>query len=229
MDESGNKEKAFDLPAAQACLEENRPDEAVKMAEMRLIHAPEDVDAKIVLCQGLLRQGKLERLNGVLRGVDETISRLARVYLHLGELCRNSGLSAESQNFLEKYKTLTAALPPDAATAAVEALPVSPAGNEMLADAEVELSPEFCTITLADLYVKQGHLPQAREVLETILAKAPGNDEASKKLTEVDRLLTKDAPFDSDQAKVAEGDADAAIMAELEGWLQRIAALRSAS
>ncbi|MBN1546782.1 MAG: hypothetical protein JW902_09000, partial [Syntrophaceae bacterium] len=84
------KEETFDPTSAQALLDENRHEEAVKMAEERLEQVPEDIDAKIILCQGLLRLGKLERLQMLLRDVDETICRLSRVYLRLGELCRNS-------------------------------------------------------------------------------------------------------------------------------------------
>ena len=191
MDTDRPDEKRFDPQEAQVFLNENRYDDAVKMAEARLAQVPGDVEATIVLCQGLLRLGKLDRLRELLKEVDDTIGRLSQVYQQLGTLCGKSGLNAESLNFFNKYNTLTAALSPEENWHLPEATV-----NDQVEEADVEgkgdISPEFYTITLADLYTQQGHYAMAKEVLEVILAKEPDDAQVSRKLAELAKLMTGD-------------------------------------
>jgi len=227
MDTDRPDEKRFDPQEAQVFLNENRYDDAVKMAEARLAQVPGDVEATIVLCQGLLRLGKLDRLGELLKEVDDTIGRLSQVYQQLGTLCGKSGLNAESLNFFNKYNTLTAALSPEENWRLPEA-----AVNVQVEEADVEekgdISPEFYTITLADLYTQQGHYAMAKEVLEVILAKEPDDAQVSRKLAELAKLMTGD---DSRPATLSldagAADSKSAILAELEKWLTRLSQLRS--
>lgn len=226
MNADGTEEMAFDAEQAQVCLEESRHEEAVKMAEARLAQSPGDVEAIMILCQGLLRLGKLDRLQGLLHEVDEKIGRLSRVYLRLGELCGKSGLHAESLNFFHKYNTLVAAISPDENWRMPET-PVEMADDDDVSG-EGDISPEFYTVTLADLYMRQGHLPLAREVLEGILAQEPGNEQASTKLTALVKLMTVEG--DDPESAVVEADSitvNAAMVSELEGWLAQVGRLRS--
>jgi len=222
------EEATFNVKRAQACLDDNRFAEAVEMAEARLTCMPEDVDAKIILSQGLLRLGKLERLRELLKGIDERIGRLSLVYLRLGELCQQSGLNAEADNFLGKYNTLAAVLSPDEKQPPAEVPLESNEGNGVEPEEAGDIYPEFYTVTLADLYIRQGHLTLARKVLETILLKEPGNEQASIKLTELDKLLTVagTAP-EPETAEPALDGMNAAIVSELEGWLAKMARMRS--
>ena len=57
--------------------------------------------------------------------------------------------------------------------------------------ASVSISSEFYTVTLAELYIRQGHLDSARNVLETILKENPVHETALFKLREVEDLLRK--------------------------------------
>jgi uncharacterized protein HemY len=228
MNADDTKETAFDSQQAQSCLDENRHEEAVRMAEARLAQSPGDVEAMIILSQGLLRLGKLERLHGLLREVDETIGRLSQVYLRLGALCGKSGLHAESLNFYHKYNTLDAAISPEDNSLLPE-MPVEATDDEGESGEEPgDISPEFYTITLADLYLRQGHLPLAREVLEAILTKEPENEQASTKLAALDNLMTVgEVNPDSDVPEGGVIDVNAALVSELEGWLARVGRLRS--
>jgi len=228
MNDQGTKETAFNIKQAQTCLDENRFGDAVEMAETWLARVPEDVEAKIILSQGLLRLGKLDRLRDLLGEVDEKIGRLSLVYLRLGELCRKSGLNTEADNFLGKYNTLSAVLSPDEKQLFTDA-PFEGGGDEEAGREEAgDIYPEFYTVTLADLYVRQGHLTLARNVLETILTKEPGNEQASMKLTELVKLLTvPEAVPESTTVHPALAGANAAIVSELEGWLTQVARMRS--
>lgn len=220
-------EKRFDSQEAQVFLNENRYDDAVKMAEARLAQVPGDVEATIVLCQGLLRLGKLDRLRELLKEVDDTIGRLSQVYEQLGTLCGKSGLHAESLNFFHKYNALTAALSPEENWRLPDATV-----NVQVEEADVEekggISSEFYTLTLADLYTQQGHYAMAKEVLEVILAKEPDDAQASRKLAELAKLMTGDGSRPATVSLDAgAADSKSAILAELEKWLTRLSQLRS--
>ena len=160
MDTDRPDEKRFDPQEAQVFLNENRYDDAVKMAEARLAQVPGDVEATIILCQGLLRLGKLDRLRDLLKEVDDTIGRLSQVYQQLGTLCGKSGLNAESLNFFHKYNALTVALSPEENWRLPETT-VNVEVEEADVEEKGEISPEFYTITLADLYTQQGHYAMA--------------------------------------------------------------------
>lgn len=222
------EKQVFSPEQAQACLDENRYDEAVKMAEVRLEEAPGDVEAMIILCQGLLRLGKLDRLRALLAEVDETIGRLSQVYQQLGTLCGKSGLNVEALNFLHKYNALAAALSPEGNWRLPEATGDLADEEEESVEAGGEISPEFYTTTLADLYIQQGHHAMAKEVLEVILAKEPANEQVSRKLADLAKLMTvDDIPMISEPAEVESLAVNGAILAELERWLARVSRLRS--
>jgi predicted Zn-dependent protease len=230
MNTDGIKQMTFDSQQAQACLDENRHEEAVKMAEAWLADSPGDVEAIIILSQGLLRLGKLDRLQGLLREVDERIGGLSRVYLRLGELCGKSGLNAESLNFFHKYNTLSASISSEENGRLLET-PAEVTDDEGESEEETgDISHEFYTVTLADLYISQGHLSLAREVLTAVLAKEPKNDQALTKLAELDKMMTAGGVLS--ESAVADADVietNAAIVFELEGWLARIGRIRSPS
>lgn len=228
MNDQGTKEPAFDVKQAQMCLDENRFGDALEMAETWLARVPEDVDAKIILSQGLLRLGKLDRLRGLLGEVDKKIGRLSLVYLRLGELCRQSGLNTEADNFLNKYNGLSAAICPDEKARLTDASGESEEADDTEREAADDIYPEFYTVTLADLYVRQGHPALARNVLEAILKKEPGNQQASMKLTELVKLLTVAGAVPEPTTVHREGGSpNAAIVSELEGWLAKVTRLRS--
>jgi len=227
MDTDRPDEKRFDPQEAQVFLNENRYDDAVKMAEAQLAQVPGDVEATIILCQGLLRLGKLDRLRELLKEVDDTIGRLSQVYQQLGTLCGKSGLHAESLNFFHKYNALTVALSPEENWRLPETT-VNIEVEEADVEEKGEISPEFYTVTLADLYTQQGHYAMAKKVLEVILAKEPGDAQVSRKLAELANLMTggdgllRVVSTDADDA-----DKKSAILAELEKWLTRLNRLRS--
>jgi len=222
-------EKCFDPQEAQGFLNENRYDDAVKMAETWLAQVPGDVEATSILCQGVLRLGKLDRLHELLKEVDSTIGRLSQVYRQLGTLCGKSGLNAESLKFFHKYNALTAALSPEESRLLPETT-VNVSVEEADVEEKGEISPEFYTITLADLYTQQGHYAMAKEVLEVILAKKPDDVQVSRKLAELANLMTGgDGLLRGASTDAGAADSSSAILAELEKWLTRLSRLRSST
>lgn len=69
------------------------------------------------------------------------------------------------------------------------------------------------TLTMADLYVKQGLVDQARTIYESILARDPENDAVREKLLTIARPSEEPAPVsETGNPKIA----------RLEGWLSKI-------
>jgi len=77
------------------------------------------------------------------------------------------------------------------------------------------------TITMADLYAKQGLIDEARDIYEDILARDPGNEGVRAKLEE---LLPSPPPAGEKVPQADEGAVFAGNpkVARLEGWLARV-------
>ena len=101
------------------------------------------------------------------------------------------------------------------AVAAAEA--EAPRQGDLPAGVEASEAPEdFLTVTLAELYIRQGHLRQAESVLEKIVRREPQNDRAAGLLRDVRGRL---------QPATA-SPKDAAVAAELSRWLDNVGRLR---
>ena len=220
-----NPQPPFVLLEAWDCLAENRPADAVQMADAWLAHHPRNPEAKIILSQGLLRMGKLERLHQLLRNVDYEIEQLSLTYHHLGELCRQSGLSAESERFCKKYDSIKKALSfADVVLSEEEIIVYKEDKTEDVEEDPIEdIYPEFHTVTLADLYIAQGHFERAKAVLDDILSRDPKNEEAAIKLAEANKTMALFGKvFDPPVALGERTPNNKLIIAKLEGWLSSI-------
>ena len=79
--------------------------------------------------------------------------------------------------------------------------------------------PEFHTITMAELYMSQGHFERARTVLDNILSRDPQNEEIIKKLLEIDKAMSL---HDDVFSFPSDADDNRPLIARLEEWLSRI-------
>jgi predicted Zn-dependent protease len=218
---------SFVLLEAWDCLAENRSADAVQMADAWLAHNPKNVEAKIILSQGLLRMGKLDRLHQLLGDVDNDMKQLSLIYLRLGELCRQSGLYAEAERFSKKYDALKKALSlVDVVLSEEEITSGEEYPEENTEEESGDIYPEFHTVTLADLYLAQGHFERARAVLNDILSRDPNNEEAVKKLAETGSA-SSDTAFDLPSAPAKDILNNGHLIAKLEGWLSRISPRQS--
>ena len=107
---------------------------------------------------------------------------------------------------------------PEARSEAVAAAEAeAPRQGDVPAGGEASEAPEdFLTVTLAELYIRQGHLRQAESVLEKIVRQEPQNDRAAGLLRDIrDRLQP-----------VTASPKDAAVEAELSRWLDNVGRLR---
>ena len=110
-----------------------------------------------------------------------------------GSLCLKKGMEEEARTFFQKFRVLNPASPVTAEMAAR----LGDGGAMQEADAEPEtadagteegpsdIPDDFQTVTLAELYIRQGHPTQAVEVLEAILRRDPQHEKAAEKLREL--------------------------------------------
>lgn len=211
------------LACIESCLERNNFQTVCELAQARLQNLPGDVDAKLALCHALIRMGRLGEGLELLSQVEDAVISLGRIYASLGDTCQQSGLIAESIRYYERYITLD---PLSRKSEEIrKKLRVLRKDHIQTEEQEVpedgDPAPEFCTLTMADLYIKQGHLDMAERVLERIVKREGQNEEASLKLAEV-RAKQREKIVAAFSEKKKER-----IIAELERWLGNLGRMKA--
>jgi len=185
---------------------------AEEIARDRLHIFPCDTDAKIILGRALLGMGKNEEGAGILEDVAADIRRWSRIFKVLAERYAAQGAPEKSDRALEIFAAVSG-------TGKDRNSPLTPeegkgAGGEadqISAPEEVGvISPDFRTVTLAELCIRQGHLEAAKAMLVEILARDEGNLKAAERLREVDAMLKKTSGKSKD------------VLRDLQGWLKKI-------
>ncbi|HTZ38728.1 MAG TPA: hypothetical protein VMB77_01120 [Syntrophales bacterium] len=171
---------------AEAYLEQD-PTRAVNLALERLRIYPDDMDAKIILGIGWYRKGEMEPALEVLRGIVEDVVRWSPVFHILSELSRERGLDDVADQASRIYMSLNPESPEAIAKLEDrlrrESRSYTEPGPEKT-DEEVGLprAADFKTLTLADLYTRQGYRELAEALLKEILASDPENRDALERL-----------------------------------------------
>jgi tetratricopeptide (TPR) repeat protein len=177
--------------------------------------------------------GKLEQVEEILQDVESRIIDWSRLYAAMGEICRESGLQKEAVRFYRRFLALN----PQGATvqtisekldqlmdAGVAGL--TPEAEAPLSEDEdhyehiTEIAPDFHTITLADLYLRQNQPEMARNVLKEIIRREPDHQGAAHRLREIEIRLATSQPEPDRQA----GDR---VSRELSRWLRNIGRIGS--
>jgi len=197
MHDNDVKEKAEFLSMAQTYLDQNLFKEAHDLAFLWLHQYPMDADANVVFCHALMRMGKLDKVEEVLEGVEDTILQLSRIYAFMGDICLDGGLTREAIRFYRKFVSVN----PESIIAekiSAKLRILTSTSDEAAQGMEEEhddnishVASDFYTMTLAELYIRQGHLQMAADVLEEILKKEPENHAAVEKFSDVKIMLTK--------------------------------------
>ena len=193
------------IARAEACLEQD-PALAVDLALERLRIYPDDTEAKIILGIGWYRKGERDPALDVLRGLSNDVIRWSPVFSILSELCRDQGLDEEAERASRIYMSMNPESPEAIADLEDrlrrESRTYPEAGAEK-PDEDVGLprTADFKTLTLADLYARQGYRELAEALLKEILATDPQNHDALERL----RKLRPQAREDEKPAVSGEG------------------------
>jgi tetratricopeptide (TPR) repeat protein len=210
----------------EALLEVRMFDLAQELAAERLEQLPDDVDARIAMCKVWTRMGKLERVEEILQDVEKRIRDWSRLHAAMGDICRESGLKKEAVRFYRRFLALNPKGAPYATV--VEKLDrLMDAGADALQSDEDQdryehisaIAPDFHTMTLAELYLRQNQPDMARHVLNEILRREPDHPEAAARLREIEN--GKPAPQDH-----AGGQARRRVIRELSRWLDNMGRIR---
>ncbi len=163
--------------------------EAAEFAEERLRSICGDVDARIVMGRALLGSGKREEAMDILGDVNILIEQWSAL--------------------LETLEPLSMPGAPG------KAAPKETAPGLCGPERRSEISDEFNTLTMAELFINQGHYEMAKKVLEEILERRADDTIAAEKLNYVSMILQKDG-------KVLSGAGRLRVSRELNRWLEKI-------
>jgi tetratricopeptide (TPR) repeat protein len=209
---------------AESFLQQNLLSQTLAIAEQRLKQFPADVDAHVIAGDVLARMGRIDEALDILRKVEKIISDLSVVYVRIGDIYQKNGFNRDASICYQKYNALNPTV--DQTKEITEKL-ILPEQEES-PRAEIEETgdinlprPDFYTVTLADLYIKQGHLKMAAEVLQEIIRKEPANIQAGAKLDTVKAAISlKSAAGD----KVT-GSGD--LINILSRWLENVGRIKN--
>jgi tetratricopeptide (TPR) repeat protein len=217
MDADEREEREAFLAQTEAYLKGNDWPAVLDLAQGRLERLPGDLDARMAICRVRIQQGRMDEAREMLREMDETITSLSRIYACMGDACLKKGLMEETGRYYRRFLSLNPDVPLTGDVS--EKLRSIEEQRETAAaegEEEAQIPSAFQTATLAELYIRQGHLPMAAEVLEAILRKEPQQERAGGMLREVREMIRREAS----------AQRVAPVIAELSRWLDNIARLR---
>jgi thioredoxin-like negative regulator of GroEL len=218
MNENDLQERKVFLEAVETCFAASDHRAVLSLAKSRLEQIPGDLDARIATCRVWILQGRLDEARDMLQEMEEIIESLSNIYACMGDICVKKGMKESAQTFYRKFMCLNPEAPMSLEIAerlrGIEDLHETNAEGES-PDA-VHVPSDFQTVTLAELYIRQGHPEMAAGVLEEIVRKDPQQEKASQMLREVREMIHREA-----SAK-----RNAPVIAELSRWLGNVDRLR---
>jgi len=220
---NAEKDRMNFLDQAEDLLQHNMFSEALSLAEARLARLPLDVDARVIASNVFIGMGRVDEARDVLREVEKIISGLSLVYVRVGDIYREKGFYRDAVICYQKYISWNPTS--DKAEEVVGKIALLEQEEPLIADMdstdnENTSKPEFYTVTLTDLYIKQGHFKMAAEVLEKILEEEPENVLARTKLDTITTAIALKSPVNGD---IVQSDN---LAKTLSCWLENINRLK---
>ncbi|MFB3924683.1 MAG: tetratricopeptide repeat protein [Syntrophales bacterium] len=206
------------LSLAEVYLKQNLFQVVLDMARDRLNSAPNEVDARIVLYRALVGLKRDEEASGILKDIESDFLRWSPVYELLGDVCCRRGLKEEAKRYYEIFELLNPGSSRHGEIAErmeslAEADPQSKEPDSK--EYTPEISSDFRTVTMAELFIRQGHPDTARQILEEILKTDPGNESVLEKLREAETMLNQGRTGEVSGKREA-------VIRELNAWLGKI-------
>jgi len=199
MNENDLRERKAFLEEAESLLGKSDYPTVLSLAESRLKRTPGDMDARITIARVWIEQERFEEAGEMLGEMEDILASLSQIYASMGDIYLKKGSPESAQAFYRTYVSLN----PDTPMARViserlKSVPRQQAvENGATADREAaaQVPDDLQTVTLAELYVRQGHFRMAEEILEGILNKGPHHPKAAELLREIRRrVVDQEAP-----------------------------------
>jgi len=189
-----------------AMIDEGLYSDALARAEARLQEDRGDSHAHLVAAVAQVRMGNLDAAGEMHRAANVTLEMNARLYDRLGDAYWDREQTDSALTCYRKALSLDPA-GDDATAREQKIIDLTDDAEEVIMD-ETRITSNFYTLTLAELYEKQGHQQQAEEVYREIVNRDPENQEAKRRLA----------------ALTTGGDT---LVYELEQWLYRLHQIHS--
>ncbi|MBN1662621.1 MAG: hypothetical protein JW943_03365 [Deltaproteobacteria bacterium] len=228
MRESDQKERASFLSNLDRYLERGLDQMALSQTVERLNRFPFDAELKIVYCNILMKMGKTDEAYELIRELEDTLLKLSGIYVHIGDIHAGKGSHQSAASFYKKFLFLN---PDSPLSQEIERKMEALLRNRKTEEAKIAagkdagedtapVTPHFRTITMADLYIRQGHIDAAADILKEILKNDPGNDSAVQRLREI----TGGANPEMGHQKNVKATK---IIAELEKWTKNVRRMKT--
>jgi tetratricopeptide (TPR) repeat protein len=203
-----HERKAF-LEETESLLSRGDHMTVLDLAESRLKRTPGDMDARVAICRVWIEQERLDEAGEMIREMEDIVASLSQIYTCMGDIYLRKGMAESAQVFYRTFVSLN----PDTPTAQkiserIESISEAHAadGREKVEqEGAVQLPDDLQTVTLAELYARQGHLRMAEEILEAILGRGPHHPKAAELLREVrERIASQEEPEQKYEPEILE-------------------------
>ncbi|MBW2599009.1 MAG: hypothetical protein JRC53_06015 [Deltaproteobacteria bacterium] len=189
MDSTYLEDRENFLSDIRAKMDKKLYGDVIVLAEARLKRFPGDMDAYLTVASCGAEMDKPIEAAEVVEQWHDIVREQSRVYEVLGDAYTRKGMSKEAIDAYIRFAALNTDPP---ASGRVSEKIASLQGTTIEEeDGDADMPADFHTITLAKLYMKQGHFKMAGDVLDRILESDPGNVEAGKYAEHVKRLIKK--------------------------------------
>jgi len=207
------------LVHAESLLQRGSYHEAMIFAKDRLSAHPEDADARMMIGILLMEMGDEQEAIAVFEQITNDIMRLAGVYEHLGDLLSKRGALEDAWTCYQTFLDLKPnAMQTERVLVKIENL-LDGGDRDRNEKPTNNVTGAFKTITIAELYLSQGHVDAAEKILKEILQKDPRNEKA--------HALLQQAGSSAKRAVMHQRDAfSEAVIGELNCWLRNMHRLK---
>jgi pentatricopeptide repeat protein len=209
-----NPDSLVFAPLADAYRKQGILDEAFNTCKKGLEKHPNYTSARVVLGRIYLAQEKIEQALVEFKKVLETDPENLMAHSLLGEIYVSRG---DHQAAIEEYQKILTLNPDDDETQDALKQAIEKAAGEQkqnkpiqkeISNSEKKIPPKESTasLTIADLYLKQGHFDKAIEVFQELLANDPQNLMLRQKLAEVVDRQQRESAVDTTVLKLKKNE-----------------------
>lgn len=180
---------------------------------------PHDIEIRRLLAEAYFESGRISQAESEMNKVLKEIHKFATSYRLYAEILIRQKREKEA---LESLKLYLAHCPDDGeALHLLDTLGAKEDQAEPRREKESAGLPDIATPTLAELYFKQGQIPEAIAIYEKVIARNPGSESLRQRLHELQEML--------DQTPVSKGsvpdrvlETKAKTISILDNWLTNI-------
>ncbi len=209
-----NPDSLVFAPLADAYRKQGSLEEALNVCKKGLEKHPNNTSARVVLGRIYQEQGKTEAASSELKKVLELDPENLMAHSLLGSIFVEKG---DHQAAIEEYQKILTLNPDDEETQKALRQAIEKAAGEprstpsfkkeqLHAEKRAQPKDSTATLTIAELYLKQGHYDKAVEVYQELLSTDPQNLMLRQKLAEVVERRQKESVVDPGTSKLKKNE-----------------------